>query len=181
MNEIKKGESKLKIQYKSRNVEISDAMKNYFERKVEKIERIIDDPSADIEVKFEKERENNIVEATLKLRSIIIRAKETTTDFYASMDGCIDTIEKRFKRLKERYTTLKREKPQPQPTEVESEEEQKIVKVKRFVLSPIDVNEAIVEMEMLGHQFFVFRNVDDGQINVLYKREDGNYGLIIPQ
>ncbi len=175
-----KGEIKLKIQYKARNIEISDAMKNYFEKKVEKIERIVDDPSADIEVKFEKERESSIVEATLKLRSIIIRAKETTTDFYASIDGCIDTIEKRFKRLKERYTTLKREKPQPQTKEVE-EEEQKVVKVKKFVLSPIDVNEAIVEMEMLGHQFFVFRNAEDGQINVLYKREDGNYGLIIPQ
>ncbi|PMP71263.1 MAG: ribosomal subunit interface protein [Mesoaciditoga sp.] len=177
---FKKGEIKLKIHYKARNIEISDAMKNYFEKKVEKIERIIDDPSADIEVKFEKERESSIVEATLKLRSIIIRAKETTTDFYASIDGCIDTIEKRFKRLKERYTTLKREKVQPPVKEVE-EEEQKIVKVKKFVLSPIDVNEAIVEMEMLGHQFFVFRNVEDGQINVLYKREDGNYGLIIPQ
>ncbi|BBJ27738.1 ribosome hibernation-promoting factor, HPF/YfiA family [Athalassotoga saccharophila] len=170
----------MKIQYKARNVEISDAMKNYFEKKVEKIERIVDDPSADIEVKFEKERERSIVEATLKLRSIIIRAKETTTDFYASIDGCIDTIEKRFKRLKERYTTLKREKVQPQVKEVE-EEEQKVVKIKKFVLSPIDINEAIVEMEMLGHQFFVFRNVEDGQINVLYKREDGNYGLIIPQ
>ena len=64
----------MKIQYKSRNVELSDAMKSYFEKKVEKLERLIEDPSADIEVKFEKERESNIVEATLKLRSIIVRA-----------------------------------------------------------------------------------------------------------
>ncbi len=170
----------MKIQYKSRNVELSDAMKSYFEKKAEKLERLIEDPSADIEVKFEKERENSVVEATLKLRSIIIRAKETTTDFYASIDGCVEILEKRFKRFKERSTTLKREKVQPSQPEVEKEE--KVVKVKKFVLSAIDVNEAIVEMEMLGHQFFVFRNVDDNnQINILYKREDGNYGLIIPQ
>lgn len=170
----------MKIQYKARNVEISEAMKSYFEKKVEKIERLIEDPSADIEVKFEKDRESDIVESTLKLRSIIIRAKETTTDFYASIDGCIDTLEKRFKRLKERYMTLKREKAQPTQPTVE-EEKETIVKIKQFVLSPIDVNEAITEMEMLGHEFFVFRNSEDGQINVLYKREDGNYGLIIPQ
>jgi len=178
----KKGEIKLKIQYKSRNVEISDAMKSYFEKKVEKLERLIEDPAADVEVKFEKERENSIVEATLKLRSIIIRAKENTTDFYASIDGCVEILEKRFKRFKERYTTLKREKVQPPQPETEVEKEEKVVKIKKFVLSAIDVNEAIVEMEMLGHQFFIFRNVDDNnQINVLYKREDGNYGLIIPQ
>jgi len=172
----------LKIQYKSRNVDISESMKEYLKKKVEKLERLIDDDSADLEMKFEKEHERTTVEATLRLRSIIVRSKETTKDFYVAIDSCVDTLEKRFKRFKDRYMTLKREKVQPvQPEIKDTEETDKVVKIKKFILSPIDVNEAILQMELLGHEFFVFRNAEDGQINVLYKREDGNYGLIIPQ
>ncbi len=172
----------MKIQYKSRNVDVSESMKSYLNKKIEKLERLIDDSSADLEIKFEKEHERATVEATLRLRTIIVRAKDTMTDFYPAIDSCLDTLEKRFKRFKERAMTLKRERVQrPQPEVKETGEQEKIVKIKKFILSPIDVNEAILQMEMLGHEFFVFRNADDGQINVLYRRDDGNYGLIVPQ
>lgn len=172
----------MKIQYKARNVELSDALKGYVDRKLEKLSRIINnEDAAEIEAKFEKEHERTTVEMTFKLRSIIVRSKETTKDFYASIDNAVDTIEKRLKRFKEKSRTLKRERAEEIQPEAETEEPQRVVKVKRFPLTPIDVDEAIMQMEMLDHEFFVFRNSDGEKVNVIYKRKNGDYGLIVPQ
>jgi len=170
----------LKIQYKSRNVEISNAMKEYVDKKLKKLERIVNDEDSDAEVRFSKERQRYTVEITLKLKSIIVRAEESTKDFYASVDNAVDNLGRRLKRFKDRYRTLKREKAEtPEPVTVEGKE--KVVKVKKFILRPMNVDEAMVQLDMLDHEFFMFRNAENDQINLLYRRKDGNYGLIVPR
>jgi len=172
----------LKIQYKSRNLEISEAMKEYFSKKMAKLERLVNDEDGEVEVRFSKMRQLYTVEVTLKMRSIIVRAEESTKDFYASVDSAINNLERRLKRFKDRFRTLKRER-NVEETSVESvpEEHEKVVKVKKFELRPMSLEEAIMQLDLLDHEFFMFRNSEDDQINVLYRRKDGNYGLIIPQ
>ncbi len=176
---------KLKIQYKSRNIELSEAMKEYFSKKMSKIERLIRDEECDVEARFSKERQLYTVEITFKMKSIIVRAEEKTKDFYASVDSAVDNLERRLKRFKDRFRTLKREKAIEEAANVaqpeENEEKEKVVKVKKFELRPMSVEEAIIQLEMLDHEFFMFRNAESDQINVLYRRKDGNYGLIVPE
>ncbi len=176
----RKEEFKLKIQYKSRNVELSNAMKEYVDKKLKKLERIVNDEDSEAEVRFSKERQRYTVEITLKLRSIIVRAEESTKDFYASVDNAVNNLERRLKRFKDRHRTLKREKAESTEPVVE-EEKEKVVKVKKFLLRPMNVEEAMIQLDMLDHEFFMFRNVEDNQINLLYRRKDGNYGLIVPR
>jgi len=174
----------LKIQYKSRNLEISDAMKEYFNKKISKLERLVNDEDGEVEVRFSKVRQLYTVEVTLKMRSIIVRAEEKTKDFYACVDNAVNNLERRLKRFKERFRTLKREKAVEAAQEsvtAEEENKEKVVKVKKFELRPMSVDEAMIQLDMLDHEFFVFRNAEDDQINVLYRRKDGNYGLIVPQ
>ncbi len=176
----RKEEFKLKIQYKARNVELSNAMKEYVDKKLKKLDRIVNDDDSEAEVRFSKERERYTVETTLKLRSIIVRAEESTKDFYASVDNAVNNLERRLKRFKDRYRTLKREKVE-NPEPVAEDKKEKIVKVKRFLLRPMNVDEAMIQLDMLDHEFFMFRNVEDDQINLLYRRKDGYYGLIAPK
>lgn len=176
----RKEEFKLKIQYKSRNVELSNAMKEYVDKKLKKLERIVNDEDSEAEVRLSKERQRYTVEITLKLRSIIVRAEESTKDFYASVDNAVDNLERRLKRFKDRYRTLKREKAES-PEPITEGKKEKVVKVKKFMLRPMDVEEAMIQLDMLDHEFFMFRNAEDDQINLLYRRKDGNYGLIVPR
>ena len=173
----------MKIQYKSRNLEISDAMKEYFNKKISKLERLVSDEDGEVEVRFSKVRQLYTVEVTLKMRSIIVRAEEKTKDFYACVDNAVNNLERRLKRFKERFRTLKREKAveAAQESMTAEENKEKVVKVKKFELRPMSVDEAMIQLDMLDHEFFVFRNAEDDQINVLYRRKDGNYGLIVPQ
>ncbi len=174
----------MKIQYKSRNLEISDAMKEYFSKKMAKLERLVNDEDGEVEVRFSKLRQLYTVEVTLKMRSIIVRAEEKTKDFYASVDSAINNLERRLKRFKDRFRTLKREKGGEEAAlsaEAEGSEKEKIVKVKKFELRPMSVEEAMMQLDLLDHEFFMFRNVEDDQVNVLYRRKDGNYGLIVPR
>ncbi len=177
---------KLKIQYKSRNVELSEAMKEYFSKKMAKLERLIKDEDSDVEARFSKERQFYTVEITFKMRSIIVRAEEKNKDFYASVDVAVDNLERRLKRFKDRFRTLRRERAAEEANVITGEDatkenEEKVVKIKKFELRPMSVEEAMIQLEMLDHEFFMFRNAENDQINVIYRRRDGNYGLITPE
>ncbi len=171
----------MKIQRKSRNVEVTDNMKEYIEKKLSKLNRIVKDDNSEVQVRLEKSHERYTVEITFKMRSIIVRAEETTSDFYASVDNAVNNLERRLKRYKDRFRILKRERTESfQTPGTEEKSTDKVVKVKKFELRPMNLDEALMQIDMLDHEFFVFRNVDNDQINVLYKRRDGNYGLIVP-
>lgn len=167
-----------------KGLELSDSLKEYLDKRISKVDRIVDNVISAV-VKLSKEtRGREIVEITMHVGNTIIRVEETTNDIYSSIDAAIDSLVRRLKKYKELQQT-KQQKTQrseielPAQTElVEQNPLDKVVKTKRFFMKPMSLEEALLQLELLGHSFFVFRNAETDEINVVYVRKDGNYGLI---
>lgn len=183
----------MKIVVKGKNLEITPALRAYAEKKIGKFEKFLDDASADHEsvatMMMRTEREMHIAELTIEYRGLVLRGEGRTVDMYNSIDEAVDRIERQWNKFK---TKIQKRFQGPKLSEVAppaddglgagaGDRDFKIVKVKRFPYKPMAIEEAIMQMELLGHDFFVFANADDDQINVVYKRSDGNYGLIEPE
>jgi putative sigma-54 modulation protein len=129
---------------------------------------------------FSTQRGKYVVEVTLPLNGMILRAEESAQDAFASVDLVVEKLERQLDKYKTRL--LKRDKQEPRLSEHEEEPETgRIVKVKRFAMKPMMPEEAAMQMELLGHDFFVFSNGETGLVNVIYRRKDGNFGLIEPE
>lgn len=172
-----------------RNVEVTEALKNYVERKMERLDRYFDnivDAKVVLSIASAPHVERRAkAEIQLNVPGGIIRVEESDSDMYAAIDRAIDVLEKQLKRFKgrlsgKRHTRLGQEAPPFVPEEEEEPFEPEIVRVKRFEMKPMAPEDAALQMEALGHAFFVFRNADTEEINVIYRRRDGNYGLIEP-
>ncbi len=173
-----------------RNVEVTEALKNYVERKAERLDRYFDnivDAKVVLSIAGSPHVERRAkAEIQLNVPGGIVRVEESDPDMYAAIDSAIEVLEKQLKRFKgrmvgKRHSNLGPSAPPPQPPEEEAEPfEPEIVRVKRFEMKPMTPEDAALQMEALGHTFFVFRNADTEQINVIYRRHDGNYGLIEP-
>ena len=171
----------------AKGFEMSDALKAYLDKKLSKLDRIVD-KVVSMDVRLAKEMKGREkAEITMHVGDKYIRVEEVSDDLYTSIDMAVDTLVKRVKKYKEmrrdrqkRAVKVSSAIYEPQETSSESAEEStgEIVRVKRFFLKPMSVDEAIDQMELLGHTFFVFRNAETDEINVVYKRKDGNYGLI---
>ncbi len=175
----------IRINISGKNLEITEALRGYVEKKVAKLEKYLNDNQAfSAEVMLRTERGIHIAEVTMSLSGVILRGEGKTGDMYTSVDAAVDRIERQFNKFR---TKLGRRVPGPKlgevvaPTQGEVEEEPRIVRTKRFALKPMDVEEAVMQMELVGHDFFVFRDADSGDVSVVYKRRDGNYGLIESQ
>ena len=175
----------MQINYVSKNVDITDNLQQYAEKKLSRLSRFFDNIE-NIEVLFSEEdwkdgSKRHRVEVTIKANGRIIKASEANQDFRTSIDLVVDKLETQLKRLKEKSVDKERraESIREILAEKEVEEIPQIVKVKRFLLKPMDVEEAILQMELLGHDFFIFRDAETDKIEVVYKRKDGKYGLII--
>lgn len=165
-----------------KNINLTEGLKNQAEKKFSKLDRYF---SEEIEGRavFSTQKDNHTVEVTIFLPGTILRAEETTKDMYASIDKAVDVLERQVRkyktRLKRRYQnndTIRFENVgHLEPTQ---EEESKIVKRKEFDLQPMLEEEAILQMELLNHNFFVFLNAEVDKVQVLYKRADDNYGII---
>ncbi|MEW6081188.1 MAG: ribosome-associated translation inhibitor RaiA [Bacillota bacterium] len=170
------------IAVRGKNVEVTDALKEYVEKKVGKIEKYFNSPlSAQVTLGIERGR--HIVEVTVPVDSMLLRGEEDATDMYASVDLVVEKIERQIRKYKTRLNrklryTMAREPAGVQP-ELE-EEETRIVKVKKVPVKPMSPEEAVMQMNLIGHDFYVFANGETGDVNVVYKRKDGNYGLIEP-
>ena len=183
-----------------RNIEVTDAMRTHAEEKLDKLSRY-SDHIVDAKVVMSYKTDGNPalpakVEVQLNLPHGIVRAEENGPDTYAATDMVVEKLERQLKRFKERKiakrtqdpTLLEGELP-PLPLEgnlpaevaPEETEEGDIVRVKRHVMRPMSPEDAAMQMEALGHSFFVFRNMESDDINVIYLRFDGNYGLIEPE
>ena len=140
------------------------------------------DTEAHVTMSVEKARQ--IVEVTIPFDGVVLRGEEATTDMYASIDRVVDKIEKQIHKhrtaLRKRLHESAFDQDAYEQYELEEEALPKIVRTKRFVVKPMDINEAQMQMELLGHQFFVFRNAMTNEVNVIYKRKDGDIGLIEP-
>lgn len=165
-----------------RNMEITDYLKELTLKKLEKIEKYFtQDTEAQVVMSVEKSRHS--IEITIPYRGGIIRGEETTTDMYASIDNVIAKLERQILKHKTKLSKNLRYEEAPEADYYEDDHEghgPEIVKVKRFSMKPMSVEEAMLQMDLLGHSFFVFTNGETGDINVLYSRKDGNYGLIEP-
>lgn len=176
----------MRISINGKNIEISDYLRDLAVKKVSKLERYF---SADTEVQvtMSVERNRHIVEVTIPYGGGIIRGEEVTGDMYASIDNVIAKVERQIVRHRTKLEkNLKAEAfaEEQLPDWYADEDEQEgphIVKVKRFSVKPMSVDEAVLQMDLLGHSFFVFRNAETDSINVLYKRNDQNLGLIEPE
>lgn len=178
----------MKIVFKGKHIEVTNAMRNYVEKRLNKIERHFDH-ILEVIVTLSVEKNRQIVEVTLQASRALIRAEEETDDMYASMDKVADKLERQIQKYKDKY--LKKSHPGTERKgldkegvnveDSESNEIAKIVKTKRFAIKPMSVEEAAMQMDLLGHNFFVFANDNTNKVNVLYKRKDGNFGLIEPE
>ena len=175
----------IRINITGKNLEITQALRGYVEKKVAKLEKYLNDNQTfSAEVMLRTERGIHIAEVTMNLSGLILRGEGKTGDMYASIDGAVDRIERQFNKYKAK---INRRIHGPKlgemaaPQGADDVPEPRIVRTKRFALRPMDVEEAVMQMELLGHDFFVFRDADSGDVSVVYKRRDGNYGLIESQ
>lgn len=172
----------MRITISGKNLEITDSLRNQVNKKVSKLERFFgEDVEAQVTLSVEGYR--HIVEVTIPFNGIVIRGEESTDNMYASIDMVIDKLESQIRKHRTRLGKRIKSGAFKNDVSASPENEQKeprIVRTKRFAVKPMSVEEATLQMELLGHSFFVFTNASSNEVNVLYKRKDGNYGLIEP-
>lgn len=173
----------MKLTFTGKNIEVTDALREITSKKFEKLDKFF---QRDIEgkVTFSSVKNSKIFEATIFLPNTILRAEESTTDMYTSIDLVLDRLERQIKKHK----TKLQKKYQSQETirfenikEELEDEPASIVRVKKIDIGFMSEEEAMLQMELLNHNFFVFKNSETDEVNVLYKRKDGNYGVIVAE
>lgn len=175
----------MKFTFTAKRTEISDDLKHYAERKINKLERYFKQDSEAF-VSFTMERGRYTVEITIHYGSMIFRSRQTTQDYYASIDTAIDALIRQIHKNKTRLEKRLRQgafergiDPELTTTEPFTEDQNDILRRKRFPVKPISPDEAILQMNMLGHEFFVFKDLTNNEnFAVVYRRNDGGYGLI---
>jgi putative sigma-54 modulation protein len=170
----------MKYNIRGNKIDVTEAIDSYIKEKLSRLDKYLDD-NDEVEAKavISTKGKDQKVEVTIWSGKYNIRAEETNEDLYSAMDLVIDKLERQFKKYKGKITSKKvKMAVMPEIEDLLEEDEQKIVRRKEVFLKPIDEEEAITQMELLGHTFFVFKNVDTDKINVVYKRNDGDYGII---
>lgn len=170
------------INVKGKNIEITPALREYSEKKLQRLQKYFNHIQL-MEVTQSLQRNWHVVEVLVEGDGILLRAEERATDMYEAIDLVAKKLEEQMRRYKERLVRKPRtaaEEPFPEEEVVEESEEPRIVRIKRFPIKPMAPEEAAQQMELLNHSFFVFLNAETQQVNVIYKRRDGNYGLIEP-
>jgi putative sigma-54 modulation protein len=179
----------MRLQVKGKNVEVSQQIRAYAEEKLGKLERHLNGPTR-VELELAVERNpsiaaNNVAEATIWTKGPVLRAREASMDMKASIDQLADKLERQVTRYREkrRRHTARGGGNTANAVSATSESEDRppIVKAKQFAVKPMSPEEAVLQLELVGHDFFVFRDAESNEVNVVYRRHDGGYGLIEPQ
>ena len=173
----------MKLNIRGDKLEITDAIRDYVEDKLGRLDKYFKDSDINANVLLKVKGNRQIIEVTVPTDKYILRSEEEHNDLYAAIDLVVDKLEGQIRKNK---TKLKKQNIDNKykdfnfDYELDEDEENNdvIVKHKERERKPMDSEEAILEMELLGHSFFVYKDVDTGNVNVLYKRKDGNYGLI---
>ncbi|MGM7634529.1 ribosome hibernation-promoting factor, HPF/YfiA family [Bacillus sp. Hm123] len=174
------------------NIEVTPAIREYVEKKIGKLERYFNEtPNATVHVNLKVYSDKNSkVEVTIPMKNLVLRAEERNADMYAGIDLIVDKLERQIRKHKTKVNRKFREKGEPQEyfaiamneaaaAEVEEEtDELAIVRTKQFDLKPMDSEEAVLQMNLLGHSFFIYTDAESNGTNIVYKRKDGKYGLI---
>ena len=172
----------MRFNIRGRKLEVTESIKNYIEEKIGRLDKYFENPDNITATVLIKLRGNEqVVEATINANKFILRGEESHKDLYASIDKVSDKIERQIRKNKTRmHKKVNKELIKDFVLDFDEKEENDKVIVRRKVIEdkPMNEEEAILQMELLGHEFFAFRNVDTKDINVLYKRKDGDYGIL---
>ena len=172
----------MKYNIRGSKIEVTDSIKDYLEEKLSKIEKYFDDEGAEVKAVISTKGKDQKIEVTIWSGKYNIRVEEKNDDLYAAIDLIVDKIERQIRKFKTKVIS-KRVKDIPEAEmffeeDLDTQNDLKVVRRKELFLKPIDEEEAITQMELLGHSFFVFKDVDSNKTCVIYKRKDGDYGLI---
>ena len=186
---MERGFTFMAISVRGKNIEITPALRDYVTKRVGKITKYFDTPG-EITAVLTVEKGRHIVEVTVPVNGMILRGEEATTDMYASIDMVIKKIEKQIEKYRTKLSKRGGFKadlmppqeisPVPAPNQNDDADFQ-VVKTKRFAVKPMAVEEAILQMNLVHHDFYVFANAETEEVNVIYRRKDGKYGLIEPE
>ena len=174
----------MNINYKGKNIEVTPALKEHAEKKIGRLTRIMDIDKVTVTVIAEGNREK--AEVSMMIKGYLLRGEDSAQDIFAAIDTVVDKLEKQLVKYKEKLQRkTKKDKGKLADVvaaEMPAESEDELVRTKHFAVKPMTVDEAIMQMNMIGHSFFVFANSENDEgINVVYVRNDGKYGLIVPE
>mgnify|MGYP000899552796 CR=1 FL=1 len=181
-----KGDGSMKFIISGKNITVTDGLRTAVEDKLGKLERYFT-PDTEVIVALSAQKDQQKIEVTIPVKGNTIRAEESSTDMYVSIDLVEEIIERQIRRYKKKLIDKKQSALAFSQAFIEDEEDTsyeddiQIVKTKKFAMKPVNPEEACLQMEMLGHNFFVFLNSETEQVNVVYKRKNGTYGLIEPE
>ncbi len=175
----------MKIVITGKNIDVTEGLKERVTKKINKLDKFFTGET-EAHVTLSVQRNRQIVEVTIPFNGIVLRAEESNEDMYSSIDKTVDLLERQIRKNRTRLERRLHENDfrfdnVKFADEVPEEKEFRIVRSKRFAVKPMDIEEAVLQMNLLGHEFFMFYNADTRQVNVVYKRKDGNYGLIEPE
>jgi len=178
----------MKYNIRGKHIPVTDALREFVEKKLIRLEKYFEAPiTSEISVTLSVTKNDHRVEVTIPLPGLTLRAEEKSGDMYASVDLVIDKLERQIRKHKTKVNRKVRQesgirtlfKDDSTPVRVlDQEDETELVRTKRFIMKPMNVEEAILQMDMVGHSFFVFANSATKEVNVVYRRSDGKYGLI---
>ena len=168
-----------------RNIEVTPGLRAAVEEKIGKLDKYFN-PDTEVHVTLSVEKERQKIEVTIPVKGSIIRSEQVSNDMYVSIDLVEEVIERQIRRYRKKLIDKKQAAVSFSQAFIEEEDEIQddeiqIVKTKKFAIKPTIPEEACLQMEMLGHNFYVFLNADTDQVNVVYKRKNGTYGLIEPE
>ena len=174
----------MKFIISGKNIDVTDGLKIAIQEKLGKLERYFT-PDTEVHVTLSVEKERQKIEVTIPVKGNIIRSEQVSSDMYGSIDLVEEVIERQLRKYKTKIINKQQEAGNFQKTFIEDDfmedEEVKIIRTKRFGIKPMYPEDACVQMELLGHNFFVFRNAETDEVNVVYKRKGNTYGLIEPE
>ena len=174
----------MKFIISGKNINVTDGLKTAITEKLGKLERYFT-PETEVHVTLSVEKERQKIEVTIPVKGNIIRSEQVSSDMYVSIDLVEEVIERQLRKYKTKIVNKQQEGSNFQKTYMEDDfledEDVKIIRTKRFGMKPMYPEDACVQMELLGHNFFVFRNAETDEVNVVYKRKGNTYGLIEPE
>lgn len=175
----------MKFIISGKNLEVTEALKERINKKLGKLDKFFS-PQTEAHVTMSVQRSRHILEVTIPSSGITLRAEVASDDMYTCIDKAEDILERQIRKNKTRLEKkLHAGAFEPEffssDIAVEEEKEFRVVRTKRFAIKPMPVEEAILQMNLLGHEFFMFSNADTNEVNVVYRRKDGDYGLIEPK
>ena len=170
----------MEVLIRGNKVEITESMSNYVKEKLSKLDKYMDTESLKANVLVKVRNYTQKIEVTIPLKTLILRAEEEQQDFYSAVDLVVSKLERQIRKNKDKL--VKKEKNANKDFNIEDlipiESDEKVIKRKKIDIKPMDEEEAILQMELLGHSFYLYKDSESNTVSVIYKRKDGGYGII---